>query len=957
MPEATKQQVLASYGKLPMGFEANQGQTDSQVKFLARGSGYTLFLTASETVLSLRQPQPAPEKGLLARKRAATANVASGVVRLALVGANPAPLILGRGQLPGRSNYFIGNHPEEWRTNIPSYAKVQYRNVYPGVDLVYYGNQRQLEHDFVVAPGAHPETIALGIRGARDIQLDARGDLVLRLQGGEVRLEQPRVYQEQKGRKRLIPARYVLRGEREVGFEVAAYDTTKPLVIDPILSYSTYLGGSGDDQGFGIAVDSSGNAYVTGKANSTNFPGPTSPAFAGGAFDAFVAKLNAAGSAVSYSTYLGGNDDDEGFGIAVDSSGNAYVAGLTASTNFPTTPAGVVQPTFGGGLHDAFVAKLSSSGAVSYATYLGGSGDDQGFAIAVDSSLNAYVVGVTNSTGFATPGAMQITFGGGTFDAFLAKLNPTGTSKVYATYIGGSALDEAFGVAVDSSGNAYVAGLTSSTDFKPTPTGAQTLYGGGFADAFVVKVKADGTAALYSTYLGGSGDDEGFAIALDSSANAYVAGLAGSSNFPKTPGAFQTTFAGAFDAFAAKLDTTKAGAASLIYSTYLRGTAQNEAFGIAVDSSGNAYVTGFTTSTDFPVTPFAFQSTFGGGAGDVFITKLNATGSGLVYSTYFGKSGDDEGNGIAVDSSGNAYVAGFTDSNNLTTTTGAAQTAFGGGLHDAFVIKVVSAPLAVLSAISSFGSQAIGTTSAAKAVTLSNNGDALLSITSITTSGDFAQTNNCGSSLAAGANCSISVTFTPTAAGARNGTLTVNDNSGTGQQTLALSGTGSDFSISASPTSVSVTAGKSATYTITITPLNGFNQAVALSCSGAPSLATCSISPPSVTPNGVSAATATVTVTTTAMVPPQPQAPPPTSGLRRILPWLALLAAGAMLAGVEAARRRRVSWLLPTVATLVLLVCLGCAGRTGTPQGVSTLTITGTSGSLSHSTTINLVVF
>ncbi len=970
---AARQQVLVAYTKLPLSFEANRGQTDGQVRFLAHGGGYTLFLTPTEAVLSLHSPQPSAANrrrtGRLGRTRKEETSGGT-VLRIKLAGANSAPQILGLGELPGKTNYFIGKDPTKWRSNIPLFARVKYQDIYPGIDLVYYGNQRELEHDFIVAPGANPGAITLDLEAAGGLKIDARGDLALDIKTGEILLTKPHAYQEMNGTTRDIPARYVLKSQRQVGFEVSAYDATKPLIVDPVLSYASYLGGSGDDIGFGVAVDTAGKVYVTGITSSANFPttpGARQTVF-GGMDDAFVTKIDPTQSGAAslvYSTYLGGSNLDEGFGIAVDSSGNAYVAGLTASADFPTV--GAFQAAFNGGIDDAFVSKLNAAGsALLYSTYLGGNDDDEGFAIATDNSGNAFVTGLTASTNFpTTAGAFQAVFGGLPDDAFVTKIDTTKTgaaSLIYSTYLGGIGDDQGFGIALDSSGNTYVVGLTAATNFPTTVGAFQTVFGGGLNDAFVAKfdtTKSSAASLVYSTYLGGSGDDQGFGIAVNSSGNAHVTGITSSVNFPTTSGAFQTVFGGgAHDAFLTKLST--AGNAPLAYSTYLGGSGDDQGFGVGLDSTGNAYVAGFTFSTNFPTSPAAFQSALAG-ADDVFVTKIDTTKSGaaaLAYSTYYGGNSTDEAFGLAADSAGNAYVTGRTFSSNLPTK-GAFQPTLAGS-QNAFVAKIAAAAVVNLSPISlTFAGQTVGTTSTAQTVTLTNTGDAALTIASIATSGDFAQTNTCGSSVAAGTNCTISVTFTPTASGTRSGTLTVTDNAAGSPQTVALSGTGADFSISASPTSANVNAGKSATYTLTVTPAGGFNQAVALTCSGAPVLSTCSISPSSVTLNGTSASTATVTVATTApsMVPPQLQPPRPGSGLRIRLPWLALLAAVVTLAALAAARRRRVSWLVPALAILVFLVVLGCAAGGGTPKGVSTLTLKGTSGTLSHSTTVNLVVF
>ena len=613
--------------------------------------------------------------------------VPPAVVRMKLVGANPSPRVSGLEELPGRSNYFLGNDPSKWRTNVPTYAKVQYKDVYPGVDLVYYGNQRELEYDLIVAPGANPEAIQLAFEGEDELELDGQGDLVLHSDGGQVRLHKPLVYQQVDGVRREIAGAYVLNGGRQVGFQVAAYDASKPLIIDPVLEYSTYLGGSNNDFGNAIAVDGSGNAYVTGTTESTDFPtaNPIQPAFSGGsggATDVFVTKLNAAGDALVYSTHLGGFGDERGFGIAVDDLGNAYVTGETLSSNFPT--ASPIQAA-NGGLSDAFVTKLNAAGdALVYSTYLGGSLFEQGNGIAVDAAGNAYVMGLTNSTDFPTASPLQPTYGGGTFDVFVTKLNAAGDALVYSTYLGGSGSEILqFGaISADASGNAYVAGSTSSTDF-PTASPIQASQGGSF-DAFVTKLNTAGNALVYSTYLGGSGSDRGLAIAVDASGNAYVTGFTGSTEFP-TASPIQAANGGLSDAFVTKLN---AAGDALVYSTYLGGSSSDVGYGIAVDAAGNAYVMGETDSTEFP-TASPIQSALGG-FDDAFVTKLNAAGNALVYSTYLGGSAADHGAGIALDGAGRAYVTGSTYSSNFPTINAIQPTNAGG--QYAFVTKITDEP-------------------------------------------------------------------------------------------------------------------------------------------------------------------------------------------------------------------------------------------------------------------------
>jgi hypothetical protein len=623
---------------LPLRFEANRGQTDERVRFVSRGRGYTLFLTSTETVLSLISPQ-SPQRPQRRDAPVSSALSAGSAVniRLQLIGANPNAEVVARDELPGKSNYFIGNDPSKWRTNVPNYAKVEYRQVYPGVDLVYYGNGRQLEHDFVVAPGADPRVIRLGIQGADKLEVDAAGDLVLHAGGGAVRLRKPVVYQEVGGVRQEVSGAYVVRPSLQseirnpksaIGFEIAAYDPTRPLVIDPVLVYSTYLGGSGDDYGHGIAVDAAGNAYVIGSTGVFgNFPtvGPLQSTIGGGR-DVFVAKLNAAGSALLYSTYLGGSDWDEGSAIAVDSAGNAYVTGSTVSGNFPTASPPLEAAFSVYRAYHAFVAKLNASGsALLYSTYLGGNVADYGNGIAVDSAGNAYVVGETASTNFPTASPLQPAYGGGNYDAFVAKVNAAGSALVYSTYLGGSGQEAGRGIAVDSAGNAYVTGYTYSTNF-PTASPLQAAFGGGACgsdpcyDAFVVKLNGAGSALVYSTYLGGSGSDGGCSIAVDAGGNAYVTGSTNSTDFPMAS-PLQAAFGGGnFDAFVAKLN---AAGSALFYSTYLGGSGNDGGYGIAVDFSTNVYVTGYTGSTNFPVAA-PLQSASGAGD-DAFIAKISST--------------------------------------------------------------------------------------------------------------------------------------------------------------------------------------------------------------------------------------------------------------------------------------------------------------------------------------------
>jgi hypothetical protein len=675
--EATKQQILKNYGKLPLTFTQNAGQTHSSVRYYTHGSGYGLFFTPAEAVFTFFEKR-------------ATEGV---TLALQFLGANPAVNLDGRYEESGKVNYFIGNDPAKWHTGLSTYREIVYGDLWAGVDLIFYGQNGQLKYDFIIQPGVNVDDIQLTYRGADGLSLDEEGNLLIITSLGVLTEERPVSYQEIDGHRVPVESHFVLKqngeGESVYGFEIGSgYNPDYSLVIDPTLVYSTYLGGSGSDENFGmIAIDTSGNAYVTGLTNSLDFPtkNPLQPNFAGGLFDAFVTKLNAAGNALVYSTYIGGSGDDTGFGIAVDASGNAYVTGETASTNFPTVNA--IQPAFGGGAFDAFVLKLNAVGSsLIYSTFLGGSGSDSGRSIAVDDSGNAYVTGNTGSINFPTVNPIQPVFGGNT-DAFVLKLNAAGSALLFSTYLGGSEFDGNGFITLDDSNNIYVIGNTQSANF-PTNNPFQPALNG-LQDAFISKLNAAGSALVYSTYFGGSGFDSGAGIAVDASGNAYVAGSTNSLDFP-TRNPIQPAIAGGFDAYVAKLN---AAGSDLVYSTYLGGSADDSGAGIDIDSAGNAYVVGGTESANFPIIN-AIQPAFGGGPSDAYVTQLNAAGSMLVYSTFLGGSGDEFASGIVVDASGSAYVTGPTSSLNFPTVN-AFQPNFGGGPDDAFVAKISQGRLPV----------------------------------------------------------------------------------------------------------------------------------------------------------------------------------------------------------------------------------------------------------------------
>ncbi|MBF0317718.1 MAG: SBBP repeat-containing protein, partial [Nitrospirae bacterium] len=531
--------VSTAYMKLPLYFIENNGQVDKRVRFYEKGASHATYFTNDGVYITLTQAVKSK-----AKSKDPSTGVKQETIKLSFKGANSNVEIVPEAMQGGRVNYFIGNDKSKWRTDIPTYRSVLYRNVYDGIDVRFYGNNSQLEYDIIVSPGSSPDVVKMSYEDVKGLKVRDDGALEIALRLGKIIKGRPYIYQQKDGSGKVEVAGGFKVIDREkakkggynylVGFKVDKWDNAYALVLDPVLSYSTYLGGSGNDSGLGIAIDSAGNAYVTGYAISTNFPttSPIQATHGGGSYDAFVAKLNPTGNALVYSTYIGGSGYDQGQGIAVDSSGNVYVTGATQSTNFPTVSA--LQSTHGGGGNDAFVLKLNATGStLVYSSYLGGSGTDNSNynCIAVDSSGNAYITGVTSSTNFPTVSAFQSTSAGGDYDAFVAKLNTTGSALVYSTYLGGSGSDGGQGIAVDSSGNAYISGVTNSTNF-PTVSAFQSTYAGGLYDVFVAKFNTTGNTLVYSTYLGGSGYDNDLGIAIDSSSNAYVAGLTQSTNFP-----------------------------------------------------------------------------------------------------------------------------------------------------------------------------------------------------------------------------------------------------------------------------------------------------------------------------------------------------------------------------------------------------------------------------------------
>jgi hypothetical protein len=682
----------------PIRFELNQGQVDGQVRFLGRGPGFSMFLTGTEAIIA---PQSSAKPRL----------------RMTVLRANPRSQTVGLSELPGKANYYLGKDPSKWRVNVPTYARVKYSGVYPGIDLVYYSDQGQLEYDFIVAPGANPTAIGLAVddvaRGAETtaapFRLESSGDLIVATKGGELRFHRPVLYQSAPGGGRIsVDGHYAKRGKGEIGFEVGRYDRTKPLVIDPVLTYSTYLGG-GQTEARAVKLDSAGNIYVVGTTNSLTFP-TVNPAQGNAPFgDGFVSKFTPDGSALVYSTYFGGNGFDQVNGIAVDTAGNAFVTGFTQSTDLPILNAlqPAITPPGTPGSGEAFVAKFSPGGSLIFSTYLGGSLNDAGTSVAVDAAGYAYIAGVTTSTDFpVTAGAFQRFHGGTGFeiynpnaDAFVAKIRPDGSALEYSTFLGGNNFlsdgnDDAAAIAVDGTGNAYVVGTTSATDFPVTGSAFQPGSPGSQNNAFVSKLSPNGSSLLYSTYIGGTCNPlppgflvtGAFGLAADDTGHAFVAGVTECADFPIV-NALQGTFGGgsSYDTFIARFDTTQSGASSLQFSTFFGGSGAAVVAALALDGAGHLYIAGGAhppiPTTQGALQPECIASSCG------FLSKFTVDGSHLLYSTYLAGSRFSTGvSGLAATPT-DVLLTGTTESPDFPITANAFQTTFQSS-EDAFVTRL-----------------------------------------------------------------------------------------------------------------------------------------------------------------------------------------------------------------------------------------------------------------------------
>ena len=862
----TDPEVMKAYGQLPLSFEANQGQSAADVKYLSRADGYLLSLRDQEADLTFRQvpaarPIATNRLKLYRTHRVPTALGKFSTVRMRLAGSNPSAEITGLDRTATQINYFIGNDPKKWHTEVPAYSKVKYAGIYPGVDLMFYGNRRELEYDFVVAPGTDPKSIALDVEGARKMHLDAHGNLLLDVTAGEVKFKKPDVYQDFNGTRREIVGNYTIENYHVVRFTVADYDRTQPLTIDPVVIYSTYVGGSGGggggDMATGIALDSAGDAFIGGITFSADLKqvgglttNPPTPVTTGGSAG-FVAELNPTGTATLYLTYLGGalgvGTQDGIEAIAVDAGKNVYVTGFTQSSDFPLSstphvPFEPVAPASINSMGSAFVTRLNSTqtgmAQLVYSSYLGGNGAlDQGNGIAVNTHGDAYVTGVTLSTDLPTANASAAPFSAALLspqgNAFVTEVATNGSgpsSLLFSSYLGGTGTapgnfpygDSGAGITLDSSLNAYVVGTTSSADFPTKGTQISSCSKNPDSSVFMAEISLatpTAPALVYSTCLAGTTADVGQAIALGPTNLVYLTGATFSTDFPVTTNTIPLGFPGpppagspnaaTSVAFVSTVNTTNG---TLGYSTFLGGSNGDGGFGIATDSAGIAYVSGQTASADFPITPGALQSARSNILGTVFVSKINASAGGqggadLLYSTYYGGNGDgtdpDSGNGIAV-SGTNAYVGGQATAG-LSTTAGAYQV----HTNNATGVNAFVAELPLIATLTAtpnplaFGTQPLGTPSAAMSVTITNNSSGALPVTFAVTgtnAADFVAATAgtatpCGATLAAAGTCTIGVIFTPTVSAAEAATLTV----GTAPNTVAVALTGTGSTLTAMP--------------------------------------------------------------------------------------------------------------------------------------------------------------
>ncbi|MFC1731113.1 SUMF1/EgtB/PvdO family nonheme iron enzyme [candidate division KSB1 bacterium] len=776
-----KTRVMENYGKIPLAFTKNSGQLDSRVKFTTRGNGATMFFTPEGTTFLLSSETDKSRVRSSVEEsdesdKSPERKYEYFSLKKHFVNSNPDPEIFGEERLPWETNSFIGNDPSKWRTNIPNHAKVRLENIYEGIDLVYYGNQSNIKYDFVVQPGADVGQILLkydfGITDDCGLSVNEKDELEVHTPLGDLIERKPYCYQIINGNEIEVEAFYKIDdiNENSFHFSIPSYNTDYPLIIDPELAYSTFLGGTGDDYGQVITADNSGNAYVTRYSPSADFP-TTTGAYdesQNGGWDVYVTKLNASGNSLVFSTFVGGNANDDCYGITLDNDANVYITGNTSSTDFPTTT-GAYRESY---VEGVFVTKLNASGnALVYSTFIG---EGRGTGIAVDGSGNAYISGVTTYSVFpTTSGAFDESYNGDD-DVFVVKLNPSGSSLIYSTFLGGTGRDIGNDIAIDASGNAYVTGIAGSTEFATTAGAFDESHNGGY-NVYVTKLNSSGSGLAFSTFLG---EGWGTGISVDGAGNTYVTGYTNSVDFPTTSGAYDESHNGGSDAVVTKLNSS---GNALVYSTFIGGNSGEETGRISIDSEGDAFIVGTTSSTDFPVTAGAFDESHNG-SGDVYISKLNQNGTTLEYSTFFGGNTGDAGTGLCLDDSGNVYVTGYTNSADLPVTTGAFDESLNGGGSDSFVGKFsgLAAPLppeiTVVPTELDIGNVTVESSGSA-AFTIINNGGATLTVSSITSHNDppFSVSPS-SASIAPSDSQVVTVTFSPTSVGEQSATLTITSN-------------------------------------------------------------------------------------------------------------------------------------------------------------------------------------
>ena len=687
-----------SVNKSKLCFIVNKGQWPNEVKYMAKLNNLNIWVTDSDIILDFYKDkfESGNKEGINRINNSDIDKYQNAIrygqvikMKVSISDIKEKSIVKGNFQQKGLFNYFLGNSPSDWYSGVPSFSELIMQNLISDLKIRLYFDSNCLKYDVIIPPNTDINNLKIEINGQNGLNVTKENKLTINSELGNIEQRNLYAYQLDDGVKRKVNCNFKIFDNNKVGFDIGTYNKSLPLIIDPLI-YSTFIGGAAYDDGWTIALDTLNNTYIAGTTGSANYP-TTSGAYktsftGGGSFDAYVTKLNPTGTSLIYSTYLGGNDIDYGLGINVMPNGEAVVAGKTASTNFPVT-SGAFQTSNGGGASDVFVTRLNSTGsALIYSTYIGGNGTDYANHIKLDQNGNVYLTGLTGSTNFPTTNGCYRSYNSGSIDVFVAKLNSNGNSLGFSTYIGGSAYDEALDLTFDSSGNVYVVGYTSSTNFPVTSSAYQKTFGGGTYDGLIVKFNSNASSLLFSSYFGKSGDEKIFDIILDQNNNLIFTGNTTSSSFQATSGAYQTSYGGTQDGFVAKMNSQ--GSSLLIFS-YLGGSGSDDPRGLVLDGYGNVYISGTTASTNFPVTNCSYQQSYGGGSSDLFLTKMNSSLSDIIYSTLIGGNNADQLiTDINLDRNGNVIVCARTNSTNFPVTSGAYNTSYSGGSDDVAVIKM-----------------------------------------------------------------------------------------------------------------------------------------------------------------------------------------------------------------------------------------------------------------------------